>query len=189
MPTDPQNMQLNETELTDTLAEVDKIIEKSKFHDIICGGDFNYDPNRTSRFCSIMNDFLEKHGLVSVWSKFPADFTYQHHNLISFSTIDHFFVTERFLDNCVDASPIHLGDNRSNHSPIMLKVKLPEVASPEKPEKVIKRKPDWNNATDDDKDEYHDVLHEKLLDLPVPDSLSCTGGYRALSPVFCLLVS
>ena len=175
MPTDPQTMQLNETELVDTLAEIEKIIEKTKFHDVICGGDYNYDQNRTSRFCSIINEFLEKHGLVSVWSKFPADFTYQHNNLISFSTIDHFFVTERFLDNCVDASPIHLGDNRSNHSPIMLKVKLPDATIPQKPEKVIKRKPDWNNASDDDKDEYHDVLHEKLLDLPVPESLSCSN--------------
>ena len=174
MPTDPQTMQLDETELSEALAEIDKIIHTSKFHDIICGGDFNYDQNRASRFCSVVNEFLDKHGLVSVWSKFPADFTYQHHNLISFSTIDHFFVTERFLDHCVDASPINLGDNRSNHSPIILKIRLPEAVQTEKPKKVIKRKPDWNKASEEDKEEYHDVLAEKLQQLPVPESLSCT---------------
>ena len=70
---------------------------------------------------------LSKNDLFSVWSKFPCDFTYQHVNMTSFSTIDQFFVSESFLEHCVDAAPLHFAENRSNHSPIMLKLQLPEI--------------------------------------------------------------
>ena len=84
-----------------------------------------------------------KNDLVSVWEKFPADFTYQHTDLTSFSTIDHFYVTRKFLDNCLDAAPIHDGSNRSNHSPIMLKIRVPEVIEMKQPENAQISKPNW----------------------------------------------
>ena len=173
-PTDPQTQRIDETELNATLKDLENIIETSKVNNIIVGGDWNYDDSRTSRFCRIVNDFLEKHELVSVWDKFGADYTYQHNNLTSFSTIDHFFVNQHFLENCVDAAPIHLVDNRSNHSPIMIKVKIPEVIERSNLKPQVTTKPDWRKASDEDKDNFTAELHEKLSDLEMPDSLFCT---------------
>ena len=38
-----------------------------------------------------------------------------------FSTIDHFFVKDEFLENCVDGSVLHIGENISNHDIIYLR--------------------------------------------------------------------
>ena len=107
------------------LNEIENIISMFIFNDILLGGDFHYDSSRMSRFCRIISEFISKNDLVSLWSKFQCDFTYQHVNLTSLSTIDHFFVTSDFLVNCIDAAPIQLADSRSNHSPIMLKIQFP----------------------------------------------------------------
>ena len=65
---------------------------------------------------------------MSVWDKFPIDFTHLHTDMKSTSILDNFFVSQQLLDLVVDAGPIHLGDNRSRHSPIMMKVRLTEIA-------------------------------------------------------------
>ena len=173
MPTDPQTMELNENELISTLNEIERIVSISSFHDVLLGGDWNFDKSRTSRFCRIISDFLSRNNLLSVWDKFQCDFTYQHTNLTSFSTIDHFFVTNNFLENCLDAAPIHLGDNRSNHSPIMVKLKLPENVFKEKIKPTIKNIPSWKNATEMDTQNYAEYVHEKLSSFPTPVSLQC----------------
>ena len=66
MPTDPQTQQLDEAEILETLSEIDKIIETATFHDIVLGGDFNWDQRRSTGFSRIMDDFMSKYGLVSI---------------------------------------------------------------------------------------------------------------------------
>ena len=103
-----------------------------------------------------------------------ADFrSHQHTNLTSFSTIDHFIVSERLLINCLDAAPIHLGDNKSNHSPIVLKLKLPEVTQKESIQNIIPQKPRWGKASQDDLNNYTEILHDKLETIPVPGTIHC----------------
>ena len=172
-PTDPQTQNFDESEILATLATIEKIISDTQFNDILLGGDMNYDEGRNTGFCRVINEFLSKNDLVSIWSKFPCDFTYQHLNLTSFSTIDHFFVTESFLENCVDAAPMHFAENRSNHSPIMLKIKLPEDIIKDQTRPIVKTVPSWRKATDGDKDDYTYYVHEKLSNLPIPESLYC----------------
>ena len=157
MPTDPQTQSMDESEAISTLNEIEKIIQNNKFNDLLCAGDFNYDESRKTKFCRIVYEFLQKNGLLSVWGKFPASYTYQHNTLTSFSTIDHFFVTESFLENCVDAAPIHLPDNQSNHSPIMLRIRIPEYVTRAKLKPIVTRKPDWKKADDNDKEKFTKV--------------------------------
>ena len=59
MPTDPQLQQIDESEILETLNEIDSIICNSTFNDVILGGDWNYDPNRNTRFCRIVDEFLD----------------------------------------------------------------------------------------------------------------------------------
>ena len=173
-PTDPQTQIFDEYEVTELLNAIDNIISNTSFHDILFGGDINHDESRNTRFSRIVSEFMDKHELRTVWSKFGADFTYQHTNLTSFSTIDHFYVTENFLNNCcVDAAPIHLGDNRSNHSPIMLKIKVPAVGVQEIDDNVIKQKPDWKKSSEHDKAQFSRTLEEKLANIVIPDSIVC----------------
>ena len=90
------------------------------------------------------------------------------------STIDHFFVNQRLLDLIEDAGPVHLGDNPSRHSPIMMKIKVDKVKKKVKPADIpLPRRPAWYKATQDHKDQYTDQLDLRLRALDVPGSLSC----------------
>ena len=114
-----------------------------------------------------------QYDLKSVWTTFSADYSYCHTDLSSFSLIDHFFVNENFLDNCLDAAPMHIGDNRSNHSPIMLKIRIPDIQRKENINNVVIGKPNWRKAEQEDIDEYTVVLNEKLSELSLPQSFHC----------------
>ena len=74
-----------------------------------------------------LGSILERLGLVSVWKKFPIDYTHIHTDLKSTSVLDNFFLSERLLEHVEDAGPIHLGDNLSRHSPIMMKIKVENI--------------------------------------------------------------
>ena len=89
------------------------------------------------------------------------------------SLIDHFFVSESFLDYCLDAAPLHLGDNRSNHSPIMLNIQVPYVTEKELIKEGHRRRPNWRKANDIDIDNYTLALHSKLCDLKLPSTFAC----------------
>ena len=174
-PTDPQLQQIEESELLETLADIENVIMTTSYHDALIGGDWNWDSSRNTRFVRLVEEFLNKHGLVSVWSKFACDFTYQHNTLQSFSTIDHYFVTSDFLENCVtDAAPLHLAENRSGHQPIMIKILLPETANRTKIKPVTEIKPCWRTADEADIALFSETLHNKLAELPLPDSIHCT---------------
>ena len=119
-PTDPQTLQYDDQELVAVLDELEHVLDHNAFDDCVIGGDFNYDINRNSGFASVVKDFTNRIGVQSVWEKFPVDFTHLHTDMKSMSTLDHFFLNQRLLDQVVDAGPVHLGDNLSRHSPIML---------------------------------------------------------------------
>ena len=147
-PCDPQTVNFDSTELVTLLTELENIMDNNEFDDIIIGADFNWDRNRNSEFSLLMDQFVNRIGLKSVWDKFPVNFTHIHTDHVSTSTIDHFLVNERLLDFIEDAGAIHLGDNLSRHSPIMIKLNLGSI--PRKPAQQpvrIKIKPAWYKAT------------------------------------------
>jgi exonuclease III len=79
---------------------------------------------RNTGFSSSMRQFMERVGLLSVWDHHPVNYTHMHTDMVSTSTIDHFLVNERLLSVIVDAGVLHLGDNLSRHSPIMINLTL-----------------------------------------------------------------
>ena len=127
-PTDSLTVINDDEELIQVLDEIENILDCNNFDDCLIGGDFNFDMSRNSGFVNIVKQFLEKTNLRSVWEKFSIDYTHVHTDMKSLSTIDHFFVNQRLLDRIKDAGPIHLGDNLSRHSPIMVKIELPDIS-------------------------------------------------------------
>ena len=127
-PTDPQTLEFDDNELLAAQNEIENILDSNVFDDCVVGGDFNFDSSRNSGFSTSMSNFLSRLGIISVWTKFRADFTHLHVDSKSTSVIDHFFLNQELLDLVDDAGPVHLGDNLSRHSPIMMKLRLPEVA-------------------------------------------------------------
>ena len=177
LPTDPQTILYDEVELLPILAEIENILDSNSFDDCILAGDFNFDKRRRSGFVACVSDFIQKVGLTSVWEKFPVDFTHLHTDFKSSSILDNFFVSPQLLDLIEDAGPVHLGDNRSRHSPIIMKLSIADLPSrPKQPDSVKIRKPAWYKATEMDKNEYTGLLNHKLSDLVPPACLMCSDA-------------
>ena len=96
--------------------------ESCRFDDCIIGGDFNVDRRRASAFVAAVSEFFDRVGLSSVWEKFPIDFTHLHTDSRSTSILDNYFMNKGLLEHVLDAGSVHLGDNRTRHSPIMMKI-------------------------------------------------------------------
>ena len=95
LPTDPLTIDFDESELLGVLSEVESILDKTLFNDVIWNGDLNWDMSRRSGFSQIMKDFVEKLGLVSLWCSNPIDYTHVHTDGVSTSVLDHFLCNER----------------------------------------------------------------------------------------------
>ena len=173
-PTDPQVTNFNEAELVEVHAQLETVLEAGGYDDCICGGDWNYDERRKGGFGAAMRRFLEKVGLVSVWEKFPIDFTHLHTDNKSSSILDNFYLSPRLLEYVESAGPVHLGDNFSRHSPIMLSLKLDDI--PRRMVEEVVRPPRhlaWDRAESQEKQEYKARLMDELQWLEQPVSLQC----------------
>ena len=175
-PTDPQTVQFDDNELVAAQNEIESILDNNLFDDCIVGGDFNFDSSRNSGFSNSMTNFLSRLGLLSVWTKFQAGFTHLHVDSKSSSTIDHFFLNQELLDLVEHAGPVHLGDNLSRHSPIMMKLRLPQKTLNNQNESEIKKSstPAWYKATQTDKDHFTSLLEQILFKLEIPGSSNCS---------------
>ena len=129
-PTDPQTPALNDNELSDVLIELERIMDTAQFDHVLLNGDINYDPSRQSAFARAVREWLQRVNLYSVWDKFPVDYTHIHMDFASTSTLDHFVCNEALLQHVTQAAAMHLGDNPSRHSPIMLRLDLGVIPPP-----------------------------------------------------------
>ena len=128
MPTDPQLMNYDETELLTIHNDIEKVIENSEYDEIVFGADFNWDRTRNSGFAACMERWIVRVGLADVWDSYPVSYTHIHTDLKSVSTLDRFLVSPGLLEHIVDAGVLHLGDNPSRHSPIMLKLQIDGIS-------------------------------------------------------------
>ena len=92
----------------------------------------------------------------------------------SSSILDNFLCNQGFIDKVLDAGPVHLGDNRSRHSPIMMKVDIGNIPTKQPAQEPRScRKPAWYKASEENINEYTDMLDQGLASLSPPASLSC----------------
>ena len=176
-PTDPGGANFDENELIGLLMEIEDIMDRCEFDDVLWNGDLNYDKSRNTAFVATISRFLDRLGLVSVWDRFAVDYTHIHTDFISTSTLDHFVVNERLLELILDCGPMHLGDNPSRHSPIILKLNIAGIPVKSQVQHSPPRKPDWYKATEQDIMKYTLDLHNRLSALEQPQCLHCTDSF------------
>ena len=174
-PTDPRVLNFDDGELLLVQHCVEDILDAGGYDDCLCAGDWNYDQRRKTGFAASMQGFLERVGLVSVWENFPIDFTHLHTDDKSTSILDNFYVNERLLQYVESAAPLHLGDNLSRHSPIMLVLRIEEIPRSSYSEELVRRprRLAWDTASQSQVNEYQAKLQEGLARLEVPNSIPC----------------
>ena len=173
MPTDPQTIAYDNTELLLVLAEVEKIMDTAEYDDVAWIGDLNWDKTRNSGFAHTIDNFVSRLGLSNVWDKYPVDYTHIHTDYRSTSTLDRILVNERLLEYIVDAGGMHFGDNPSRHSPIMMKLDVGNIPVITQSKEKVLRRPAWYKAEQEQIDEYTDTLDFKLRWIDIPESLCC----------------
>ena len=172
-PCDPRPAALDEAELVKVLSEIEAVLDSADYDDVLICGDINWDMSRQSEFSIMVRRFFDRLNLHSVWEDHPIDFTHVHTDSKSFSTLDHFICNERLLQSITDCGPIHLGDNQSRHSPIMLKLNVGALPIKIKSNPVRPRRPAWYKATEIQTAQYKEILSLKLAAVPVPDCMDC----------------
>ena len=172
-PTDPGGENFAEQELLDILGEIETIMDSNDFDDVVWNGDLNFDKSRNSGFTRTVDRFLARLGLFSAWEYFPVDYTHIHTDFKSTSTLDHFILNRRLINAIVDCGAMHLGDNPSRHSPIMLKLNLGIIPKREESKDTKVKKPSWYKADQMDRDNFTCDLETRLSALNLPSSLKC----------------
>ena len=109
-----------------------------------------------------MKHFADRVGLVSLWTAHPIDFTHMHTDMRSTAVLDHFLVNERLVPLVEECRVLHRGDNRSRHSPILLKLRVGDIPIKKKVSSSAPKKPAWHKATQEVIVEYNADLQTKL---------------------------
>ena len=162
-PTDPRILNFDEAELLVVQADLQAVLDRGGYDGCLCVGDWNYNARRNSGFARSMSTFLDSVGLVSVWEKFPIDFTYMHNDHKSTSILDNFYVNQALLQYIDAAEPLHLGDNPSGHSPIMLNLKVGDIPQKKVEEDVrVPRRLAWSSAGGTEIKQFTEKLKESL---------------------------
>ena len=184
-PTDPRVNNFDETELLNVLQDInfvfDRVGPNSK---VILLGDINSEFTRNNTFVQTVHNYIHERNLFLLWNLFQCDFTYSqsqvrnNRNHIYYSTLDHFVISENLIDQCIDATPIHLAENLSNHEPIFLKLRIDPVkinGNTNNDQPISVSKPAWNKAKDSDLISYADELTVRLSMIQKPeDALFCS---------------
>ena len=180
-PVDPRNDQTDE--LIKVLQDVAFILDSCDQNcKIVLMGDLNADFGRGTDFVTLLKSFLHDHNLGTLWNKFDCDFTYAFSKSVNgvqrtyFSTIDHFCVSSDLLPFCIEAMPLHLVDNMSNHAPIFMKFKCEpsRIDFPSDSNTVKPPKPLWKNASNAEIHHYQDDLRHGLSQINLPDCVHCS---------------
>ena len=66
LPTDPQTVIFDDSELIDILTEIESIMESTDFDDVLWNGDLNWHMARNSGFSTMMKNFMARSGLRSL---------------------------------------------------------------------------------------------------------------------------
>ena len=181
-PNDPQTVDFDDSELLQTLEDIKYLVDSvDNNYTIILMGDLNSDFARNTTFVNIVKNFCTEIDVESVWSFHQCDFTLYHERahrnrtVVSQSVIDHFCISSPRMNLCLEATALHIPENRSFHDPIYLKldttVQTPHLVDSLKPDT---NKLQWNRATPEQISLYKRDLSTLLYNIEVDEpALSC----------------
>ena len=180
-PTDPKTPNFNDLILLKCIQDIKWYLDNNPNYLPVVVGDLNSDFSRNTRFVNIVRDFMLEYNFVTVWSSYPADFTFSQNqvrngnNVLSFSCIDHFLTRANDVNIVNNAQVLHLGDNISDHEPIYLSLDITNVQCNVNCETVHNKPPGpaWFKATDVDKQNYRRDLQYMLSSFPLNEAMLC----------------
>ena len=130
---------------------------------------YNY-PLTDFKVFELMASFVERVGLVPLWSTHQVPYTHVHTDGKSRSTVDHFLLSPHLLDLVEKCGVVERGDNLSRHCPIWVKIKLGALPLRSGAKTWVPKRPSWSKATTEEVNAYTIDLQSRLMSLQLPDS-------------------
>ena len=126
-PTDPKNVNGNNIELENLLAEIKSIINSNKCDFVYLVGYLNCDFLRNTVHVKTIEAFMNSTNLYSIWQDYPIDYTYSCENVSNHTstfTLDHILTLTSSKQYIPSAGVLHLVENMSDHEPIYAVIKV-----------------------------------------------------------------
>ena len=183
-PTDQGGGDVNEGLLLNILQDISFLINSVEDHFcVVLMGDLNTDFSRHTTHVQIVKAFCQNNNLLSVWTEYPCEFTFYHERvhrgrtIVGKSTIDHFCVSDYYINKCVDATPLHFTENLSKHEPIFMKFVLNNPIRTDVFDNEVPLRPPnpiWNKASESDICNYRTELNNLIKNIVIDqETLSC----------------
>ena len=174
-------------ETVETIAMIEEILADHPGHKVILGGDFNTEFADQSPFDVVWKEFIRKHDLIccdrfvngntsSVPQWAPTapsnagnsnNYTYIHNSLNQKKWNDHFFVSASIASMTDGHEILDVGDNTSDHLPIMLRFTANIHAEPPAEDPPVKAPSlKWEKCSEEQKLAYAKRLRELLEHSP-----------------------
>ena len=163
-------------ESMETIAMLEEILADHPLHKFVLGGDFNTEFTNKSLFDELWREFNQKHGLVccdSLVNNNNKHYTYIHNSLNHRKWNDHFLISSSLVPSTDNHAILDVGDNPSDHLPILMHISICTRAEPEKvdqPAKLPSLK--WEKCSEGHKTAYKNRLSDLLARSP-SDMTTC----------------
>lgn len=176
-PQDTRALEIINDELEEILTEIEEVLHKNSFNNVILLGDINTDFSRRSGFVKRVDGFIKDLNLCKSWEKYSVDFThvFSKDDVSYTSTIDHFFWSQQLENSIEMAGVLHDIENTSDHLPIYTRLKCNNIITDSKIDRVFKPKPSWKNASDTERITFNCMLEQKLKCLDIQQCVDCTN--------------
>ena len=176
-PADPKTIAYNQdTKMESVLAAIENLIEVNQCSNVIIVGDLNTDYKRKNGRATRLDQFLSNNSLVAAWKEFPVDYTHEFEkDDISYTcTIDHVVWNAELRKKVTNAGVLHVVSNTSDHSPIFCDLESSITLEIESaPEKNGSGGISTKTMDDSDWNWFRELLHQKMVDITVPECLYC----------------
>ena len=184
MPCDIPYDKGNSDEYTSVLIDIKSTILQSDCNYVIIGGDFNANLNlKTSVNVNSLTSFLSGESLLPCKNHGEIDYTFESKISYKKSILDHFFVSDNFVNQSHLSGVAYGGDNLSDHCPLSLVVNVKSdvlntrnsVCDLNADNKGTLISINWRKASAESLCDYKLTLDEYLHQVPIPwSAIKCT---------------
>ena len=173
MPNDNYSQNNVDQDFEKEMSNIEQLcLSQSDINAVMLVGDMNVDLDRNNAHLRCLKDLCNRHGLVFTKNHPNAkyDHTYANMGAGHFSSIDHFIVPHSLSDYVESVSCIDTGLNPSFHFPLWIAITF-DLQKLGITERTYQTKGiAWNRLTENEINQYKQVVSEKLSNIYVPQS-------------------
>ena len=160
-------------EFNEVLGEIKTIISNYSPQNVIIAGDLNVDMSRDNLHARALESFVTNENLYMCIDNSVAVVPYTRCLNQSFSTIDHYIVSNNLSKDIYKYETMFMHNDFSDHFPLYLELKL-EVSYVNVPNVNVQSKTNWHKSNGDNIHNYKKYIENELINIKFDhDAITC----------------